>query len=180
MICVIDKTTFTGAEFIAALGGQLTAIGSFNAAAIDLDVTLNGDFSRVGIAATALNKWIISCQFSTNVIDSICDTLKQGFKFMVLDMYYKLYSATQKSDSPECKTKCECTHEDATLMMLTESACRFFCMVSACIRRKYLAWLAFECDKPVYNFSAFGVAAVIDNCIDLQLSNAYGCDTCGC
>jgi hypothetical protein len=180
MICVIDKTTFTGADFIAALGGQLTAIGSFNAAAIDLDVSLNGDFSQVGIAATALNKWVISCQFSMNVIDSICDTLKQGFKFMVLDMYYKLYAATQKSDSPECKTKCECNHEDGTPIMLTESACRFFCMVSACIKRKYLAWLASDCDPQTFDFSAFGVGVVTDNCVGNASYLPYSCDSCGC
>ena len=181
MLCTITKTTFTGAQFIAALGGQLTAVGSFNAAAIDLDVSLNGDFSQVGIAATMLNKWLITCQVDSNMDTGFCDILRQGFKFIVLGMYYKLYTVTQASCNPECK--CE-DSETATLNSLKENACRFLCQISVCLKKQYLAWLQCECDVVVqtYDFSAFGLGVTTDNCInaDLTISNAYGCDSCGC
>lgn len=175
MTCTIENTTFTGEQFIAALGGQLTAVGSFNAAAINTDVAANGDFSQVGIAATLLNKWIVSCNVSTNMVQGICDILRQGFKYMVLSMYYKLYLDTQRACGCVCAD-----HEYATLKRLENNACTYFCQISDCLKLRYVAWLNISCVdtvQPKFDFSAFGVVGVTDNC----LNNSYPhCDSCGC
>ena len=176
-VCTISKTTFTGAQFIAALGGVLTSVGGFDAAAIDNDIALNGDFSQVGIAATLINKWVIDCQVQMDMVEGLCNTLKQGFKFMVLYMYQDLYMTTQRS----CGCKCE-EHDYATLARLLESACRFFCQISLCLKKHLIAWSKANCVESVqqtYDLSAFSVQQVTDNCVNFW-ELPYGCDSCGC
>lgn len=174
MTCTIQNTTFTGEQFIAALGGQLTAVGSFNAAAINTDVAANGDFSQVGIAATLLNKWIASCNVSTNMVQGICDTLRQGFKFFVLYEYSVLWVNTQKACS------CDCTNDILQQDFLKEQACRFFSQIAPCLKKSFIDYTNMDCTdtiQPKYDFSAFGVVSVTDNC----LNNSYSpCDSCGC
>lgn len=176
MACTITTTTFTGEEFIAALGGQLTAVGSFNAAAINTEVAANGEFSQVGIAATLLNKWCLECQVDTaNMSTAFCSILRQGFKYMVLNMYYKLYLDTQRACGCDCTDK-----EYATLKRLENSACTFFCQISNCLKLRYVAWLNVSCVdtvQPTYDFSAFGAANVTNNCI---YNVPPPCDSCGC
>lgn len=175
-MCTITTTTFTGEEFIAALGGQLTAVGSFNAAAINTDITVNGEFSQVGVAATLLSKWCLECQVDiANMSVPFCSILRQGFKYMVLNMYYKLYLDTQRACGCVCAD-----HEYATLKRLENNACTYFCQISDCLKLRYVAWLNISCVdmvQPKYDFSAFGVVSVTDNC----LNNSYPpCDSCGC
>lgn len=173
--CSIDTSTFTGADFIAALGGQITSVGSFDAAAIDNDIATNGDFSQVGICVTQLYKWLHECQIPTDMAANLCLILKQGFKFMVLYSYYNLFIDTQAA----CGCKCE-EHEIAMLDRLKEYACRFFCQISICLKKRFLAWIDCSCIdtvQPTFDFSAFGVSKVTDNCIT---DTSYTCDSCGC
>jgi len=174
MDCTIGKTTFTGAQFIAALGGQLTSVGSFDAAAIDNDIAINGDLSQVGIAASLLNRWISHCNVSTNMVQSICDTLRQGFKFFVLYQYSVLFVNTQKTCG------CDCQNDIVMQDFLKDQACRFFAQISLCLKKCFIDYTNIDCVETIqtkFDFSAFGVSMVVDNCI---YETPPPCDSCGC
>jgi len=173
-MCTISKDTFTGAEIISVLGGTLTAVGNFNAAAIDSDIETNGDFSQVGICATIINQWAVSCGVNISLFaPNVCGVLGMGFKWFCLYSYYDLYLNTQVACGCECSD-----NEKKALDLYAQNACKYLSQIAPCMATKFKTYISNEC-KPITKIGfKTQNTTVVNGCVldDVDLGGRY----CGC